>query len=182
MASTALRLSALNPHWASTDLQARERHADERDVAAGGNLALELPVGLRTLREARANGHVAAAVGDHRDELGEVVDIGAQVHIHVADYVGIAGQPGFAECEATAFHFEDERLHAFEAGVEVAGELGGAIVRAVIGNHKSPVVLGLLIEERERCEDALFEDSDFVVTGDDDINAGRHAPIVGVGR
>src|SRR5215207_846520 len=49
-----------------------------------------------------------------------------------------------------------------------AGAVGGSVVRH---NH-TPLELGVLIEEREGTFDAFAQHLDFVVAGDDDVDAG----------
>ena len=61
----------------------------------------EAPADLRLFAQPAAHGDVAPRL-QGRDELGKMGQVGGEVGVHVADYVGMAVQPRRPQCPSPA--------------------------------------------------------------------------------
>ena len=115
-----------------------------------------------------AVGDVGAACGERVDEGWKVLEVGGEVDVHVGADVGVRGEPGGAEGEASAFDGDVEgNDFSGVGGFEFLGDGEGSVGGGVVGDDDAPGVGGLGFEEFEGLFDAGGEDVGFVVAGDD---------------
>jgi hypothetical protein len=123
--------------------------------------------------EAGADGQVAVARHQRRDEREQAAQVGREVDVHVADDVRRAGRPGGAQRTAAALLLDAEVANAGKREREPASDLRRGVDRRVVGDHDSPAEREPVGEEAMQAADALLEAGGFVVDGDDDLDLRR---------
>ena len=122
--SSTSRRAALKPHWAS-EKRARSDGAQDPVVAARDELALRAAHDPRAVREPRADGQVAVAGHQRRDEREQPAQVRREVDVHVADDLRRARRPGGAQRAAAALLLEPQVPHATGASARAARAISG---------------------------------------------------------
>ena len=101
MASTARRLTVFEAAL-SVGEASGEHGLHHHVVDARNNFALEGSRGARVPHQPRADGNVTTFEGNGVQQSLQMVELGGQVHVHVANDVRPALQPGVAERPAAS--------------------------------------------------------------------------------
>ena len=155
-----------------------ERQVEERVVAAGEHLPLDLASHMRGVGEPGADRDFAVSREDRRDQREEALEVRREVDVHVGDDVGLTREPGGPECEAAALALEEERLHVGVVLREVRGDRRGAVAARVVGDHHADREREVGAEVLEQELEARTERALLVVHRNDEVDAlqgGIHA-------
>ena len=170
--SSTSRRTALKPHCASREARA-QRRAQDPVVAARDELALRAADDPRAVREPRADGQVAVARHQRRDEREQPAQVRREVDVHVADDLRRARRPGGAQRAAAALLLEPQVPHGRERQREPARDLRRRVDAGVVGDHDPPAEREAVAEEAVQPADAALEAGRLVVHGNDDLDLRR---------
>ncbi len=165
---------ALKPHWAS-EKRARSAVCSSRLYAR----EISSRFGPRTTRaprrQPRADGDVAVAGQQRRDEREQRAQVGRQVDVHVADDRRVAGRPGRAQRAAAAPAASSRSVTTpGSVGRQRGGDGRGGVGRGVVGDDDAPAE-----REARRAgsgaagECRRLQPGLLVVDGDDDVDVRR---------
>ena len=159
----ALRVGELGP----------QHGAQDAVVAARDELALRPAHDARAVREAGADGEVAVAGDQRRDQRQQPAQVGREVDVHVGHDLRRARRPGGAQRAAAALLLEPQVAHARQRHREPPRDLGRGVDRRVVGDHDPPGEREAVRQEAVQPADALLQAGGLVVDGNDDLDVER---------
>jgi hypothetical protein len=145
-------------------------------VGARDDLALEPAHDARRAGQARADGEVAVARQQGRDQREQAAQVGRQVDVHVAEHAGVAARPGLAQGEPAALAVHAQHLDAEQLARERRGDGGRRVGARVVGDDDPPGERQLGAQEAVQPADAALERGLLVEDGHHDLDARRDLP------
>jgi hypothetical protein len=156
-----------------------EGEVQEPVVDAGDELPSDAADHAGSGGQTRADREIAVAGDEGGDQREHGPEVGREIDVHVAEDVGLAGQPGCPQRPATALLGEPEQCDTREAGGERRGDPRRFVGARVIGDHDPPgegdLVGEVVVEAAYRGDESGL----LVVDGKDDVDArGGHGHSV----
>jgi hypothetical protein len=156
----ALRVAEVHP----------ETGVDERVVAAGEHLALQLPRHARRVAQARPDRDLAVTREEGCDERQEALEVRGEVDVHVRDDVRGRREPRRPQGEAAALACEVERPHLVVPVGERGHDRRRRVGRRVVGDRHGEAERELAAQVGHEVVDVRGERQLFVVHGHDDLD------------